>query len=467
MDRRDKDANGQMTKQGRKKVEDLSFAEKFSKFSRKATKFVTRDMWRIAAGEVGGMKGRLLSALKIVYISIAEFINLNVYQKASALTYTTLLSLVPFVAILLSIAAGFGMQESVQTQLFNYFPAHQTELSTTLEFVQRYMSQIQGGMVIVVGVLILLYTVISLMVTVEDTFNEIWHITESRAWSKRLLGYFAAFIILPVLMAASAGANVFISSFEGTLIFGDISLSPVIETLLRTVPYLVVTLVLTGLYCIMPNTKVRFSAALIAGVVSGTAFQLFQLLYISGQIWVSRYNAIYGSFAAIPLLLLFIQLSWLICLFGVQLTYAIQNIARYAYKGESEHISRRYIDLIAIVIMEKVCKAFKYQTLPYDAERLARECNLPVVIINNVLAKLSRANLILVHHVEKDPYAPIYLPKIDTSQVTIGRVLSALDRLGAERFKIDIHSEYAPQWEIIRNSRIDASRDADRLIVDL
>ncbi|MDO4770717.1 YihY/virulence factor BrkB family protein [Porphyromonas sp.] len=460
-------AQKQLKKIQEERLENEAKKSKAAGFIQKAVKFLTHDMWRLYSYDVGGIKGYLLNAAKVLYISITEFINGNVSQKASALTYTTLLSIVPFFAILLSIATGFGMRESVQEQLYYYLPGHTVELQKAFEFVQSYMDQIQGGVVIGIGVIVLLYTVLSLMATIEDTFNEVWHITNTREWSKRLLGYFAAFFILPLLMAVSAGTNVFISSLQDISFVGGFTLSPLIETLLRVIPFVAVVLIFTFMYWIMPNAKVGFVAAFIPGLIAGIAFHFFQFLYISGQIWVSKYNAIYGSFAAIPLLLLFIQLSWLICLFGAQLSYAIQNIERYAYKKECANISRRFIDFVAVVIMKKVCTNFKYQEESYTAEKLAKECNLPIIIITDTLNKLIEANLLLEHPIKGEPYSPVYLPKLEVEQITIGRVLSALDRLGAEEFGIDIWDKYADEWNTIRNNRINPLEDADRLVVDI
>lgn len=433
----------------------------------KILRFITHDMWHVYAKDVGGVKGRLLYIFKILYISIAEFINGNVSQKASALTYTTLLSIVPFFAIILSIATGFGMKESVQEQLLHSFPGHKTELQQAFTFVQSYMDQIQGGVIFSIGIIVLLYTVISLMATIEDTFNEVWHISNTREWSKRIIGYMAAFVLLPVLMAISAGANVFISSLQNISLIGNLSLSPVVETLLRVLPVIAVVGIFTTLYLIIPNSKVSFAAGIIPGFIAGMAFHFFQFLYISGQIWVSKYNAIYGSFAAIPLLLLFIQLSWLICLFGAQMSYAIQNIERYAYKKECANISRRFIDFVAIVIMKKVCKNFKYQEPPYTASLLAKESNLPIIIVTDTLNKLLKANLILEHPVKGQPYSPVYLPNIELNQITVGRVLSTLDQLGAEDFGIDLWDQYAHEWQAIIDDRSIPSTKADQLVIDL
>lgn len=435
-------------------------------YMRYTLQFVTVDMWRLSNRDLNGRRGVLLNLLKVIYIAIEEFVAGKVSQKAAALTYTTLLSLVPFIAILLSVAAGFGMRESVQVQLYEYFPGHHTELTMALDFVQSYMRQIQGGVVIGVGAIILLYTVISLLGSIEDTFNEIWHISEHRSWNRRILGYLAACILLPLVMALSGGATLFISSLSDISLMGDISLTPFINTLLRIAPWVIISLVFTMLYKIMPNTYVSWSAAFISGILSGAIFQLFQTLYISGQIWVSKYNAIYGSFAAIPLLLLFIQLAWLICLWGVQLTYAIQNVERYAYKNEIEAVSRRFIDCVAITIMKKIGIAFKLQLPAYDLDRLARECNLPTSVVNIVLQLLLKTNFIIAHTPSKTTRQIVFLPNMALAQITVRQLLSAIDREGFEGFGMDIKNRYCAEWQVVIDSRSQMLTD-DTLVIDL
>ena len=173
----------------------------------------------------------------------------------------------------------------------------------------------------------MLYTVLMLVNNVEETFNQIWQVNNSRPLIRSLTNYLAMFFLFPIIIIVSMGLSIFMATvarhMEGLLILG-----PAVRRLLDFSPYLLLSLLFIVLYVYMPNTEVKFKSALVPGVLAGVAMQLLQLFYIHSQIWVTGYNAIYGSFAALPLFMLWLQISWTICLFGAQLTYTNQNLDR-------------------------------------------------------------------------------------------------------------------------------------------
>ncbi len=432
-----------------------------------AHEFVTYDMWRLYDFEVTGIKGRLVRMLQVIYIAAGEYAGRAVSQKANSLTYSTLLSLVPLLVVLLSVAAGFGLQESLQRQLYEYFPAQQHELTQAFKFAESYLNQMQSSVFIGVGVVLLLVAVISLLMSVEGVFNDIWHIKKSRPISKQVLAYFATFLIAPLVLAITSGFNVFSSFLNDLQLAGGFAITPILETATTIVPYIVWITLFTILYKLLPNTRVHFFPAFVSGVLAGVSFQLFQLLYISGQIWVTKYNSIYGSFAAIPLLMLFTNWSWVICLFGAQLSYSIQNVRNYTFKTESERVSRRFRDFVAIILMKKICKAFVHDNEVYTAESLADQCDLPLLVVSDTLDKLHLCNLLSHRTNKKDPGSPYYTPALDLSVITVRRIITLLDRLGAENFRIDIYDQYAKEWAMVRDCRPGNHIDMEVLVVDL
>ena len=336
-----------------------------------------------------------INIIKTMILAVRGFLSENLQTRASALTYNTLLAIVPMLAVLLGIAKGFGFQETVRQELLDYFPGHEMELTQAFEFGESLLAEAQGGVIIGVGLILLFYTVINLISSIEDTFNDIWQIQKSRPWYRKISDYLALFLVLPVLMTASSGLSIFMSTLQNSFLSQYFFFTPVMEFLLNVAPYVITVLAFTGLYILLPNTKVRFVNGLVAGTLAGIAFQFFQIIYISGQIWVSKYNAIYGSFAALPLLLLWLQLSWIICLFGAEISYASQNVKKFSFERDSKNISRRYKDFLTLLITSLIVKRFVNGEKPYTADELSDAYRIPIRITTQLLYQLTEMHILI------------------------------------------------------------------------
>ena len=428
-------------------------------------RFVTYDIWRITENEVSGLKELYINTIKTIILAIRGFLNENLQTKASALTYSTLLSIVPLLAVLLGVAKGFGFQGTVREELIDYFPGHETELNKAFEFVESYLDQAQGGIIIGIGFILLLYTVINLISSIEDTFNDIWQIQKSRPWYRKISDYLALFIILPVLMMTSSGLSLFVSTLQNSFLSKYLFFTPLMEIILNIAPYLITTLTFTALYISLPNTKVRFVNGLIAGFISGCAFQFFQFIYISGQIWVSKYNAIYGSFAALPLLLLWLQLSWLICLFGAELTYASQNVKKFSFERDSKNISRRYKDFLTLLIASLIVKRFVKGEKPYTADEISDAYRIPIRLTTQILYLLTELNIIIEVNYGDDDRVAYYQPAIDVNKISVSYLLTKMDEYGSENFKIDTSCLFSKEWKTLLKTREDMIKANDNILL--
>ena len=433
--------------------------ERISALLARTIRFVTYDIWRITENEVSGLKEIYINIIKTVILAVRGFQSENLQTKASALTYSTLLSIVPLLAVLLGIAKGFGFQGTVRQELFDYFPGHEMELNKAFEFVESYLAQAQGGVIIGVGLILLFYTVINLISSVEDTFNDIWQIQKSRPWYRKISDYLALFLVLPVLMTA------FMSTLQNSFLGQYLFFTPLMELFLHIAPYIITTLAFTGLYVSLPNTKVRFVNGLVAGFIAGCAFQLFQFIYISGQIWVSKYNAIYGSFAALPLLLLWLQLSWLICLFGAELSYASQNVKKFSFERDSKSISRRYKDFLTLLIASLIIKRFVKGEKPYTADELSDAYRIPIRITTQILYLLTELNIIIEVNYGNDDRVAYYQPAIDVNKITVSYLLTRMDEYGSENFKIDTSKLFSKEWKALLKTREDMIKANDNILL--
>ena len=379
----------------------------------------TRSLWSV-------------KTVKILNLSIRSFLDRDLQLRAGSLTYNTVLAIVPALAMLFAIARGFGFQNLMQTQLVRYFPAQRQALETALTYVDNYLSQTSQGAFIGIGLIFLLWTLVSLMSNVEDTFNHVWGVTTKRSFRHKLTDYTALFLLLPVLMVCSAGISIFMSDAVQRM-FEFNALSPMKHRLLALMPTVISWIIFTAAYYLVPNTKVKFKGALFAGVLCGTVFQLVQWLFVTGQMYVSKYNAIYGSFAFLPLLLVWLQLSWLIALSGVVLTYALQNFDGFSYRDKAEDVSENYANNLAIAVLAIAAHRFKRQEPGLTRNELVRDYDLPITLADRLLVRLQRARL-LVPIAGEENKEVVYQPACDPDELTLNGTSNALADVGNEHF---------------------------------
>lgn len=454
-----------MKKKANNKADKKPLIERINILLTRIIRFVTYDIWRITENEVSGLKEIYINTIKTIILAVRGFKSENLQTRASALTFSTLLAIVPLLAVLLGVANGFGFQETVQQELVDYFPGHELELNKAFGFVKSYLAQAQGGVIIGIGLILLFYTVINLISSIEDTFNDIWQIQKSRPWYRKISDYLALFLVLPVLMTASSGLSIFMSTLQNSFLSGYVFFTPVVELLLNIAPFIITIMAFTGLYISLPNTKVRFVNGLIAGFLAGAAFQFFQFIYISGQIWVSKYNAIYGSFAALPLLLLWLQLSWLICLFGAELSYASQNVKKFSFERDSKNISRRYKDFLTLLIASLIVKRFVKGEKPYTADELSDAYRIPIRITTEILYLLTELNIIIEVNYGDDERVVHYQPAVDVNQISVSYLLIRMDEFGSENFKIDTSCLFSKEWEALLKTREDMIKANENILL--
>ena len=429
-------------------------------------RFITSDIWRITNTEVKGMRQTGYNFLKTLSLAIRRYEEDKLQQQAAALTYSTLLSIVPLLAIMLSIAKGFGFNNIIESQLMDYFPGQREILGKGLLFVDSYLEHVQSGVFVGIGIVLLLWTVISLISNIEDCFNRIWMVKKGRSIYRKVTDYFSIILLMPIFIICSSGISLFVTTILGTLNSYHL-FTPLLESLIKVAPFLITILVFTAVYIYIPNTKVHFKNAFYAGAFSGIAFQAFQYIYISGQLWVSKYNAIYGSFAALPLLLLWLQISWLICLLGAEIAYGSQNIQAYEFESDSKNITRRYKDFLTLSVLALIIRRFEKGEKPYTAYKIASEHEIPTRLVSRILSELSELNLICeVTDEERNDIR--FQPAIDINKITVGGVLTQIDQSGSENFKINKDEVLKKQWETILQVRSDmVMNNKDLLIKDI
>lgn len=427
--------------------------------------FLNEEIWRITEDELTPRQKRLYKFLKISVLAIQQFTEDKIMTRASALTYSTLLSIIPILAILFAIARGFGFDNMIETELRNNIAGEQADLIIT--WIKSYLNHTKNGIFVGVGLIMLLWTILNLTDTIEQTFNYIWQVNKPRTLYRKITDYFSLLLLMPLLFVISSGLSIFMSTFIKEMENFRL-LAPFLQFIIQSTPYVLIWIMFIGLYVFIPNTKVKLKHAIVPGILAGSAFQVFQYIYIGSQIWVSGYNAIYGSFAAIPMFLLWTQISWTICLTGAELSYLSQNLDSFSFGKETANISRRYHDFLCLVIMSEICKRFQEPDVkPYTAESLSSEHRIPIRLTKKLLFELQTLGLIQETATDGKDQECSYLPRVDINIITVGMLLSKIDTNGSEAFKID-RTHYNSTWEtLIRSRKIYLENTREILLKDL
>ena len=429
----------------------------------KVYSFVRYGIWQITGYELSRSRRVLYNVIKTVILAIRGFVSDQLGVKASALTYSILFAIVPMIALFISIAKGFGVEGAVEGLLQNTYVDKMNLTPMVMHFVERYLATTQGGLFLGIGIVILLWSVISFFMQVENSFNDIWQVKKSRSIIRQVTTYFSIMLIAPILIAVSSGLSIYIGSSLSNLFFYGI-ISPLVRVLVKLSPFIIIWLLFTVLYVAIPNTRVKFINALIAGIIAGTVFQIFQMLYISGQVNLSRYNAIYGGFAAIPLLLLWIRISCLIILFGAEVSYASQNIHNYEYETDTKTISVRYRNFLYLYIAYLVIKHFEMKKPPLTSEKISIDNNLPIRLVNQLLTKLVEANVLIEVYNEENKIKS-YQPAIDINQLTAGFLFDKLETNGSELFLTNNNPTMEAFWKKTLYLREHSQTEANKLLI--
>ncbi len=403
-----------------------------------AYQFVMTDVWRIHSGDLSFKKLFFLEQLRIIILTIRSFRNDNCVLRASALTFYSLLSVVPVAAMAFGIAKGFGFEKFLEKWLFESFPGQDEIISQVIIFANSYLETTQGGMIAGVGLALLFWSVVKVMGHAEESFNVIWCVDQGRSFGRRFNDYLSIMLLGPFLMLLSSSANVYITS-QIAIITEKIALldmfSSIIFSLLKLTPLLLIWIMFSIMYILMPNTRVKLQAGVIAGFIAGVAFHLVQWGYIAFQIGAARYNAIYGTFAALPLFLIWLQLSWIIVLFGAELSFSIQNVHMHGFKEDVKRISPAFGKLLALRICALIVRGFTSSEKPLSAHRIAEILDMPIGLAHHILDRLVESDVLSIVSTREDK-EPAFQPARDAALLTIHAVVEALENSGVDQLPV-------------------------------
>jgi membrane protein len=394
--------------------------------------FITKGIWSIQANELNKRMRQMIKAGRILILSIRGFNEDRIQLRASALTLYTLLSVVPILALGFGIAKGFNMDQYLEDQLVNLLQGQQEILTKAIDFATNLLVRTKGGIVAGFGLLVLFWTVIKVFINIESSFNDIWQIKKSRPFTRKFSDYLSIMFISPVLFISASASNVFIHQALSTIddrtkIIGYVS--PFIFFFLKLIPYFLIILLFTLVYMVMPNTKVRFKSGLAGGIIAGIIFLITQWFYVYFQIGVSQYNAIYGSFAALPLFIIWVQLSWQIVLFGAKISYSTQNIDMYEFEKETIYLNDYSRRIVSIQMVHRIIDNFINGIKPLTINELSNELHIPIRMIKSVLKDLVQCG-ILSEVITENPKITAFQPAQYIDRLSVEFIFENLDKLG-------------------------------------
>lgn len=366
-----------------------------------------------------GLKGRLFYTLQLINSIYSNFTIHQGFLRAAALTYTTVLSLVPFLAIAFSVLKGLGAQNALEPILQQIAGDSQETISRIINYVNNTNVKSLGA----IGLVMLILTVISLMGNIEEAFNSVWGVRETRSIQRRFSDYLSVVVVGPVLLLAATSMTTSLQSqWMLQWLIQNTYLGDAILKLFQLLPYLSVSIAMVFLYIFIPNTRIRFASAVTGGVIAGTAWELAQWGYFHFQVGVANYNAIYGTLAAVPVFLVWIYTSWLIVLFGLEIVYAHQHRGHGLPGSGTFSLTATAREELAIALLVQVGLHFQKGGTPPTAQYLADELNVPLLLLETVFVELER----LGYLVATAGSCSGWLPARDPSGVPVNEIIGAL-----------------------------------------
>ncbi|MBS1651960.1 MAG: YihY/virulence factor BrkB family protein [Bacteroidetes bacterium] len=403
---------------------------------KKLWEFLSENIWHIRISKINKRQGIFLKQLRIFTLAVKGFNEDNCFSKASALTYYTLFSIVPTFALIFAIAKGFGYDQTIKQEITQKYANYTSILNEVFVYADSMLSNAKGGIIAGFGVVLLLWGVMKLLVSIETSFNEIWEIKKGRSWIRKITEYLTIMLISPVFLMISGAITVSIQAKIENI--PHFNIGGVI--LLHLLAYFMLCCIFTFLYMALPNTKVNFKSAFVAGIIATILFEILQWAYIRFQIGASSLNKIYGGFAALPLFLIWLQYSWYVVLFGAEIAFANQNVDHYELENEIKNVSVRYKKAIALMIANIVAKEFYSSNPPLNAMQIAEKLDLPIRLARNIINEFVETGVFVELHSENKQIA--YQPGVTESKFTVRFVFDSVELKGVNEMPISDTLEY-------------------------
>ncbi|TVM17966.1 hypothetical protein DPQ33_07605 [Oceanidesulfovibrio indonesiensis] len=359
----------------------------------RAEHFIRHELWTHDSVGSSRLKRIATNILKWIIILVDGVNKDRVFLRASALTYATILSIVPFLAVAFSVLKGLGFQNTpyIRDILLEVAAGREQIVDTIIEYINKTNVSTLGA----VGTGFLFFTVISLLSNIENSFNTIWAAKRSRPVGRKIADYISVSLVFPVLIivAISATATMQNNEFVQSLLEYSI-MSEMYVLFLKVLPYLAVWAALAFLYKFFPNTKVQILPAIYGAIIAGTIWQIAQWFYVEFQVGVARSNAIYGSFAQLPIFLVWLYASWAIVLIGAEMCFTFQNFRHQAREAKYETLSEEERQRVGLALLVTLTENFFSRQQPPTLREIAGRLGLPRSLVEDTIYILAEAGFV-------------------------------------------------------------------------
>ena len=427
--------------------------------------FIQYDLWRQPHMEIHAPKKRWLYRFLQTIILVARgFKDQVLVVRANSLSFALLFAFIPMMALIYAIARGFGFEETVKSTISSSFLAEANVAPVLLEWIERYLETARDGLFVGIGLIVLIWAVYAFFNMLENSFNSIWNVKQSRSFTRRMTNYVMTLLLVPVLVVVTSGISIFLNSTEVLASVLD-SIVPIRKFMLRFLPFVATAGVFTWIFIAIPNTKVKFSSAIIPGILMGLLYQVVQALSMYLVVLFARMSIVYGAFSAIPLVLIWLHITCWLLLVGSELAFAIQNNDLFAYEKDLKNMSRRYKDYVMLYLLFVIIRRFEAGESPQTAQEMAAENQLPIRLVQQVLSRLEETVIVRRVYVE-DEEEQAFIPALDTKSITVEMVIGRISAQGTEEFLQHTPAEMQAFWQRYQQM-IDANHSDDILVSEL
>ena len=392
-----------------------------SELVKKINYFLTSQLWSIDTSALNKTRSFFVNLVRLIYITIREFMKNELTLRAMSLVYTTLLSLVPLLAFSISLLKAFGVVDNkLEPFLISFLEPLGSKGVEVSNQILEFIGRINFGVLGVIGLLLLIYTSVSVINKIEDSLNIIWQVKKGRSLARRFSDYITILLVGPVLMVVAIGSMATLES--NTIVNSILSIEPVGTIVLiigQVLPFLVVLLVFSFIYVLIPNTKVNIKSALLGGAIAGIAWHLTSWGFTISVASSTKYAAIYSSLALLIIFMIWLYLNWLILLAGAQIAFCYQNLKFLTVKKEVLNLSTKLKEKLSFVVMFLIGYSFYHDKERWTLHSLIEHLKLPQDPVEDAVKELEESKLII--ETGDDP--PSLIPSMSLEKIKLKDIL--------------------------------------------